>query len=98
MAQFLAAPGACLTRCQPASPRNPSSFPKRTCRVVRVDISQPGAGSAESWQDVIPQHPVDLLQWGVLLKGGLLAVCYLHDVQAGRPWPPCLALSGHAQC
>lgn len=56
---------------------------RRSCctarRVVRTDITQPGP---PQWQDVIPQHPKDLLQWAVLLKGGLMAVCWLHDVQA----------------
>lgn len=49
-------------------------------RVVRTDISSPSPPT--SWSDVIPQHPQDLLQWAVLLQGGLLAVCYLHDVKA----------------
>ena len=54
-------------------------------RVVRSDISRPSP--PDTWQDVIPQHPKDLLQWSVLLKGNLVAVCYLHDVQArGYCW------------
>ena len=48
-------------------------------RVVRCPtISDPGAPA--SWPDVIPQHPKDLLQWACLLKGGLMAVCWLRDV------------------
>ena len=31
------------------------------CRLVKVDLAT--AGSPESWDDLIPQHETDLLQW-----------------------------------
>ena len=49
-------------------------------RVVRADIS---GGSLGGLHDMIPQHDKDLLQWAAEMKGGeggVLAVCYLHDV------------------
>ena len=33
----------------------------RACRLVKVDLEEPGA--PESWDDLIPQHDTDLLQW-----------------------------------
>lgn len=49
-------------------------------RIVRADLTDPGVPS--DWQDVVPQHRKDLLQWGSALKGDTLAVCYLRDVQS----------------
>jgi hypothetical protein len=48
--------------------------------VVRVDLSAPGPPS--SWPDIIPQHPKDLLQSAVALKGDALVVRHLRDVKA----------------
>lgn len=64
--------------------------PLPQCRVVRTDIAASDAASGPAWRDVIPQHPRDLLQWACLHKGGVLSVCYLHDVQV-RP-AGCIAL------
>ncbi len=36
------------------------------CRVVRTDIEFPSSPSG--WQDVIPEHPKDLLDWAAALK------------------------------
>jgi hypothetical protein len=36
------------------------------CRVVEVDLMNPG--SPDTWQDVVPQHDKDLLQWAAALK------------------------------
>ncbi len=39
------------------------------CRLVRTDISSAGAlrGQPE-WQDIIPQHEMDLMQWATALQ------------------------------
>ena len=37
-----------------------------TCRIVKVDLSNPGPHS--EWQDVVPQHDKDLLEWACALK------------------------------
>jgi hypothetical protein len=41
-------------------------------------VSDPSA--ALTWKDVIPQHPDDLLQSAVALKGDFLVTRYLRDV------------------
>jgi prolyl oligopeptidase len=49
-------------------------------RVVRADLGQAAADSSSSssgpssWPDVIPQHPKDLLQSALALKGDELVV------------------------
>jgi hypothetical protein len=48
--------------------------------VVTVDLESPGAPS--TWRDIIPQHPKDLLQSAVALKGDALVVRHLRDVKA----------------
>lgn len=47
-------------------------------RVVRTDIEFPTSPSG--WQDVIPEHPKDLLDWAAALKGDVLVACYVADV------------------
>ena len=38
-------------------------------RLVRTDINSAGSVSGHpAWEDVIPQHPVDLMQWATALK------------------------------
>ena len=45
-------------------------------RLVRTDIS---AQSTEvAWEEVIPEHPTDLLQWAVALKVRGLCPPLLH--------------------
>jgi hypothetical protein len=39
---------------------NPA-FVRASCRLVKVDLAS--AGSPESWEDLIPEHDTDLLQW-----------------------------------
>ncbi len=45
-----------------------------------MQLSNPGPPS--SWADIIPQHPKDLLQSAVALKGDELVVRHLRDVKA----------------
>ena len=41
------------------------------CRLVRTDISSAGSVSGHpKWEDVIPQHSLDLMQWATALKVG----------------------------
>ncbi|KAK9846596.1 hypothetical protein WJX81_007362 [Elliptochloris bilobata] len=49
-------------------------------RVIRTDVSR--REKATVWEEIVPEHPTDLLQWGVALKGGVLVAGYLHDVAA----------------
>lgn len=55
-------------------------------RVVRADLDQAAADSSSigpsSWPDVIPQHPKDLLQSALALKGDELVVRWLRDVKS----------------
>ena len=40
-----------------------------TLRLVRTDINSAGSGSSHpKWEDVIPQHSSDLMQWATALK------------------------------
>ena len=39
------------------------------CRVVRTDIEFPSAPSG--WQDVVPEHSKDVLEWTSALKASL---------------------------
>lgn len=41
---------------------------------------QEAAGEPGSWEDVIAEHPKDLLQWAAALAGDVMIVCYLRDV------------------
>ena len=39
------------------------------CRLVRTDISSAGALRGQpDWQDIIPQHEMDLMQWATALQ------------------------------
>jgi hypothetical protein len=60
-------------------------------RLVKVDIN--AAGPPSTWQDVIPQHPRDLLQSVSALKGDNLLVEWLRDVsgEGGSGFRPRLA-------
>lgn len=77
----------------------PSLLPSRTHSVVKAQLPSPGAPT--SWPDVIPQHPKDLLQGAVALKGDRLVTRYLRDVTAGARDPQlggmrCTAAAAHA--
>ena len=48
-----------------------------SCRLVRTDVSARSTDVA--WEEVIPEHPSDLLQWAVALKVRALPVL-LHAV------------------
>lgn len=50
-------------------------------RVLRVDVSAAAVPPPSQWEVVLEQHGKDLLQWCALLKGGLMACCYLRDVK-----------------
>ncbi|CAK0748120.1 hypothetical protein CVIRNUC_001815 [Coccomyxa viridis] len=50
-------------------------------RLVRTDIDKASTSrSSIEWDNVIPQHPEDLMQWATALKGDVLVVCWLHNV------------------
>ncbi|CAD7696132.1 unnamed protein product [Ostreobium quekettii] len=46
-------------------------------RVVRTDFKSPG--HPKSWQNVIPEHGKDVLEWAAAVKGDNMVVCYLKD-------------------
>jgi len=43
-------------------------------KMVQVDLKSP-----KEWKDIIPQHEKDVLQWGCVVKGDKMVVCYLKD-------------------
>lgn len=49
-------------------------------RVVRTNVAFPSSPS--SWEDIIPEHTKDLLEWTSALKGDALLVCYVANVAA----------------
>ncbi|KAG7670094.1 putative Prolyl endopeptidase [Nannochloris sp. 'desiccata'] len=38
--------------------------------------------SPESWAELIPEHPKDVLQWASRLKGDFMVCCYMKDVKS----------------
>jgi prolyl oligopeptidase len=40
------------------------------------------SSSPETWEELIPEHPKDVLQWASRLKGDFMVTCYLKDVKS----------------
>ena len=74
---------------------NPESKSWYTYRLVRTDIDKASTSrSSIEWDNVIPQHPEDLMQWATALKVMLTsAVCpapcaHRDAISDGAAYPP----------
>ena len=40
------------------------------------------ANGDETWKEIVPEHPKDVLQWASRLKGDVMVTCFLSDVKS----------------